>query len=205
MKPNNYKIIGITGGIATGKSTLTNIIKKRGYIVIDADKIARDVVKKGQGAYKEIIEFFGEDILDENRDIDRKKIGNIIFKDESLRKKLNEIVHPYIFKILKDEILRYGKVEKLIFLDIPLLIEESDSFNKHKIYFDEIWLVYIDEKTQLDRLMKRDSINEREALYRINSQMSIELKKEYANQIFDNRGDINSLEIQLDKILKEII
>jgi dephospho-CoA kinase len=163
------------------------------------------VVKKGQGAYKEIIEFFGEDILDENRDIDRKKIGNIIFKDESLRKKLNEIVHPYIFKILKDEILRYGKVEKLIFLDIPLLIEESDSFNKHKIYFDEIWLVYIDEKTQLDRLMKRDSINEREALYRINSQMSIELKKEYANQIFDNRGDINSLEIQLDKILKEII
>ena len=205
MKPNNYKIIGITGGIATGKSTLTNIIKKRGYIVIDADKIARDVVKKGQGAYKEIIEFFGEDILDENRDIDRKKIGNIIFKDESLRKKLNEIVHPYIFKILKDEILRYGKVEKLIFLDIPLLIEESDSFNKHKIYFDEIWLVYIDEKTQLDRLMKRDSINEREALYRINSQMSIELKKEYANRILDNRGDINSLEIQLDKILKEII
>ena len=93
----------------------------------------------------------------------------------------------------------------MIFLDIPLLIEELDSFNKHKIYFDEIWLVYIDGKTQLDRLMKRDSTNEREALYRINSQMSIELKKEYANRILDNRGDINSLEIQLDKILKEII
>lgn len=205
MKPNNYKTIGITGGIATGKSTVTNIIKKTGYIVIDADKIARDVVEKNKPAYMELVDFFGEDILAKDRNIDRKKLGSIIFGDESLRKKLNEIVHPYVFQSIREEISKYGEMEKLIFLDIPLLIEELDNFKKHKIYFDEIWLVYIDKKTQLNRLMKRDSIDENKALDKINSQISIEMKKEYVNRILDNRGNIKDLEEQIDKILKEII
>ena len=205
MKPNNYKTIGITGGIATGKSTVTNIIKKTGYIVIDADKIARDVVEKNKPAYMELVDFFGEDILAKDRNIDRKKLGSIIFGDESLRKKLNEIVHPYVFQSIREEISKYGEMEKLIFLDIPLLIEELDNFKKHKIYFDEIWLVYIDKKTELNRLMKRDSIDENKALDKINSQISIEMKKEYVNRILDNRGNIKDLEEQIDKILKEII
>ena len=205
MKPNNYKIIGITGGIATGKSTVTNIIKKKDYIVIDADKVARNIVMKNKPAYMEIVDFFGEDILAEDGNIDRKKLGSIIFGDEGLRKKLNQIVHPYIFQAIKEEILKYGEIENLIFLDIPLLIEELDNLINHGINFDEIWVVYIDEKAQLNRLMKRDSIDKKEALDKINSQISIEMKKEYANRILDNRGNIKELEEQIDKILKEII
>lgn len=205
MKQNSCKIIGITGGIATGKSTVTNMIREKGHMVIDADKIARNVVEKNSPAYVEILDFFGEDFLDENENIDRKKLGSIIFKDESLRKKLNNIVHPYIYENIKNQILKHSEREKTIFLDIPLLIEELDSFNKYEIYFDEIWLVYVDELTQLNRLMKRDLIDEKEALYRINSQISIELKKKYATRILDNRGELRELEKQLDKILNEII
>ena len=204
MKQIKIKTIGITGGIATGKSTVTNMLKERGYIVIDADKIAREVMEKGETAYNEVVEFFGEDILDKNNNIDRKALGDIIFKDKNLREKLNNIVHPHIYKKIKLKILEYGKKEKIIFLDIPLLIEELDSFKEHEIYFDEIWLVYLDRKIQLDRLIKRDSINREQALNKINAQMSIELKKKYATRILDNSGDLIALEKQLDEILKEI-
>lgn len=205
MRQNNFKVIGITGGIATGKSTVTNILEKEGYIVIDADKIARDVVKRGQPAYRKIVNFFGKDILNKDGDIDRKRLGDIIFRELELRKILNTIVHPYIYEGIKSQILKYGEMEKIIFLDIPLLIEERENFRKYGINFDEIWLVYLDKKTQLKRLMKRDSITKDEALDRINAQFSIELKKEHATRVLDNRGNLKALEKQLEEILKETI
>lgn len=204
MNRNNKKIIGLTGGIATGKSTVSNIIKSLGYHVIDADKIAKDVVKKGNPAYEEIIDAFGQEILDERNDINRKKLGTIIFKDSLMRKRLNDIVHPHVFKTMKELIDKHQK-ESIIFVDVPLLIEEIDKFNEYEIIFDEIWLIYLDEKTQLDRLTKRDLISEEEAIRKIKSQMPIELKREYATRIIDNRKDINSLEEQVEKILDEVI
>ncbi len=205
MKPNNAKIIGITGGIATGKSTVSNIIKKAGYIVIDADKIAREVMKKGAPAYEEIIDTFGKEVLKDDKTIDRKKLGNIIFADILWREKLNNIVHPYIFNRMEELIDQYSRQERLLFLDIPLLIEELDKMKKDGINLDEIWLVYVDEATQLDRLMKRDSIDRLEGIKRIKAQMPIESKREYATRIIDNRGDLEMLNRQMIKIMDEII
>lgn len=203
MKQNSFKIIGITGGIATGKSTVSHMLIERGYTVIDADKIARNVMGKDSSAYNEVVEFFGENILDKNRDIDRKVLGDIIFKDKSLREKLNSIVHPHIYREIQLEILKHRE-EKIIFLDVPLLIEEIDSIKKHHIDLDQIWLVYVNEENQLYRLMKRDNINKEQAVNRVNAQMSIELKKKYADKILDNNGDLKALKKQLDEVLKEI-
>lgn len=204
MKLNDFKIIGLTGGIATGKSTVSNIIKRKGYKVIDADKIAKEVVEKGKPAYEEIVKFFGWEILNEDETINRKKLGDIVFEDDTLREKLNYIVHPYIFKTIEELIVKYSYSEKYIFVDIPLLIETRKEFGKYGIYFDEIWLVYVDEKTQLNRLINRDSISKKEGVDRIKAQMPIEEKRKYATRIIDNKKDINFLEIQIEKIMEEI-
>lgn len=205
MKPNNLKIIGITGGIATGKSTVSDIIKEAGYIVIDADKIARELMEKGTPAYKKIIDVFGKEILEVEKTIDRKKLGNIVFNDLVSRKKLDDIVHPYIFNRIKELIDGYSQQQKIMFLDIPLLIEEIGKLKRYNIELDEIWLVYVDEATQLDRLMRRDSITKEEAMQKIKSQMPIESKREHATRIIDNRKDLKNIEDQMTKIMDEII
>ncbi|NMB27813.1 MAG: dephospho-CoA kinase [Tissierellia bacterium] len=205
MIQSDFKVIGLTGGIATGKSTVANIIKGYGYKVIDADRIARDVVEMGKPAYKKIVKDFGEKILNKDKSLNRKKLGDIIFKDKSLREKLNNIVHPYVFKTIKGLIIEYSQSEKYIFVDVPLLIEEIDKFKEYGIYFDEIWLVYTDEEAQLNRLIKRDMLNEKEALKRIKAQMPIDLKREYATKIIDNRGNIKTLKKQMEKVIYEII
>ena len=204
MNQNKVKIIGLTGGIATGKSTVSNIIIKLGYKVIDADKIAKDAVKIGKPAYEKIIDFFGKDILDINNNVNRKKLGSIIFRDRLMRKKLNKIVHPYVFEGIKKLIEKY-KEERIIFLDVPLLIEEMDEFINYGISFDEIWLVYVDEATQLDRLIKRDLISKEDAIKRIRAQMPLKLKREYATRIIDNGKDLKSLEKTVEKIVYEVI
>jgi len=204
MNQNNRKIIGLTGGIASGKSTVSNILKFMGFNVIDADVISREVVEIGKPAYFEIIEHFGRDIIDEDGNINRKKLGSIIFNDDNEREKLNLIVHPYIFAAIKDYIEKDSE-SKLIFVDIPLLIEVLDDLQFHGIHFDEIWLVYVDEEIQLKRLMERDSIGKEEAIKRIEAQMPMCLKKKYATRIIDNSGDKNELERKVKKLVEEVI
>ncbi len=204
MKQNKPKVVGITGGIATGKSTVSKIIKNLGYEVIDADIISREVVEKGKPAYRELIAYFGDVILDEYGNIDRKELGNLIFNNEEKRKKLNSITHPYIMKAIKESI--YNKKEqKIVFVDIPLLIEEIDKLRDYDIRFDEIWLVYVDEENQIDRLMKRDRIDRTEALNKIRAQMPIEVKKKYATIVIDNRGDIKDLDEQVRRFIEKSI
>lgn len=205
MKQNKCKIIGITGGIATGKSTVSSILIKKGYQLIDADKIAREVVEVGKPAYTEIVKEFGEGILLEDRSLDRKALGKIVFSNEEARKKLNSITHPHIFESIKDKIEELSKNNSIIFVDIPLLFEEYSSIIQHGINFDEIWLVYVDKDTQIDRLMKRDNITKDEALRKVQSQMDIEEKKKRTSRIIDNSGDISTLEKQVDKLLLESI
>jgi dephospho-CoA kinase len=198
-------LLGLTGGISTGKSTVSNILKNKGYKVIDADKIAKEVVEVSMPAYEEIVDYFGEDILLMDKTIDRKKLGKLIFNNINLREKLNSIVHPYVFRAIKENINYYCEKEKLVFLDIPLLFEQIELLKKHSIIFHEIWLVYTDEETQIERLMKRDTISRREAIAKIKAQMSIEEKKNRSSRIIDNSGIIEELYGQIDKLLEELI
>lgn len=204
MNQNSKKIIGLTGGIASGKSTVSSIIRSMGFYVIDADIISREVVEIGKPAYVDIVEHFGRNILDEAGNINRKKLGSIIFCDNKERERLNSIIHPYIYASIKEYIKKYSD-SKLIFIDIPLLIEVLDDLHSHGIYFDEIWLVYVDEDTQLKRLMERDSISKEEAIRKIEAQMPMDMKIKFATRIIDNSGDKDELEIRIKEMVREAI
>lgn len=203
MIQNNCTLIGLTGGIGTGKSTVSNILKEKGYKVIDADEISREVVEVEKPAYKEIVEAFGTLILFEDGSIDREKLGKLIFTNEDFRKQLNDIVHPYVWQSIKKEITKYCINNHIVFLDVALLIEEIDKLNKYDIELNEIWLVYLVPNIQLSRLMKRDGISKEDAIDKINSQMKLEDKKKYANRIIDNSGDLDSLKKNIDNLLEE--
>lgn len=202
MTQNKTRLIGITGGIGTGKSTLSKILVKKGYPLIDADKIAREVVEIGRPAYGDLVEEFGEGILQENKEIHRKALGSIVFNDEEKRLKLNQIVHFHIFQEIKRLIGEISEEEALIFLDIPLLFEEYNIIKDHNIVFDEIWLVYLNREEQIRRIMKRDKLKEEEASLRINSQMDIEEKRRRAKIVIDNRSSLEDLEKQVDRLIR---
>lgn len=205
MIQNNCKLIGLTGGISTGKSTVSKMIIEKGYSLIDADKIAREVVEVDKPAYIEIVREFGENILLQDKTIDRKALGRIIFNNKEAREKLNSIIHPYIFESIKSNVDKLSKSNSVIFLDIPLLFEQYNLWEKYNITFDEIWLVHLNESAQIERLMKRDEISKEEALSKIESQMDINYKKTRSSKTIDNSGDINCLKEQVDKLLKELI
>ncbi|WP_066504324.1 dephospho-CoA kinase [Abyssisolibacter fermentans] len=207
MKQNNNEItlIGITGGIGTGKSTVSNILRNKGYVIIDADIIAREALEVGKPGYDDVIDYFGADIITYDKSIDRRKLGEIVFNNNDLIKKLNDIVHPHVYNEIKHLIELNSKQNNIIFLDIPLLIEEKDKLYSNGIIMDHIWLVYADRETQLNRILKRDNLGKDEAISRINSQMSIEDKRKEADVIIENKGDLKELEHQIDDKLREIL
>lgn len=192
-------VIGLTGSIASGKSTVSTMFKELHIPVIDADKISREVVEPGEFAYQEIVKEFGETILLEDQSIDRKKLGSIIFTDEGKRKKLNGIVHPAIRKRMLEEKEAYTKaLEKCVVMDIPLLFE-----SKLTHFVEKIVVVYVDENTQLERLMSRDGSSEKEALQRIRSQIPVREKIELADAVINNNGTKEDSFGQLKDILRK--
>ncbi|WP_062355198.1 dephospho-CoA kinase [Bacillus kwashiorkori] len=191
--------IAITGGIATGKSTVSKMIQELKFTVIDADMAARKVVEPNESAYKEIVEKFGKEILQPDKTIDRAKLGSIIFHDENKRKLLNSIVHPAVRKQMHEEIeSAVQRGERAIFLDIPLLYESNLTHMAEKVI-----VVYVDQETQLERLMARNHLSKEDALARIQSQLSIEEKRKLANAVIDNRSTIAYTKQQLMNILTE--
>ncbi|EGL82126.1 Dephospho-CoA kinase [Caldalkalibacillus thermarum TA2.A1] len=192
-------VIGLTGGIASGKSTVSRMLDDLGAVIIDADKIAREVVEPGQAAWQKIKETFGEDVLQPDGRLDRAKLAEIIFRDQEQRRKLNSIVHPEIRKQMlkrKEEALQQG--EELIVLDIPLLFE-----SKLEHMVDKILVVYVPEEVQIRRLMERDKIDRKYAIQKIESQMPLETKKEMGHAYIDNSGTREETRRQLLHILKE--
>ena len=196
MKQNK---IGITGSIASGKSVLTAYLLGLGYPVIDADAIAADLVRPGSDTLKEIAETFGDDMLDSDGALDRDKLGQLVFKDEDARRKLNDLMHPAIIRAMVDLSENF---HGLVFFDIPLLFEEYDAIKANGLEFDAVWLVDADEEVQLERLMARDNIDEAYAKEKIASQMPLEEKKSRAHAVFDNSGDLMNLYNQVDEVLE---
>lgn len=195
----NKKIIGLTGSIATGKSLVSKYISDKGFKVIDADKMARVAAQKEEVINKLKIAF-GEDIFNGN-ELDRDKLGKIIFKNDNEREKLNLIMFPVIYKLINDEI---EKTDGIIFVDIPLLFENEEINRKNSLFFDEIWLVYLDRDTQVERLMLRDDIDRDYAKEKIVSQISVEDKKKKSDVIIDNSGDVQKTYEQVDKLLRNL-
>ncbi len=192
------KVIGLTGGIASGKSSVTNVFKEFNAYIIDGDIIAREIVEPGKPALYEIIKEFGEEILTKDKKLDRKKLGNIVFNDKNKLNALNNITHKKIIDEIKDRLkcLKKEGVYSLVLLDVALLIE----MNMTKLV-DEIWLVTTDEENQVKRIMARDDLSKEEALKRIKSQLSSKIKTQYANVVLENNGSMESLK---EKVKHEI-
>lgn len=192
-------VIGLTGGIATGKSTVSQMIKEQGIRVVDADVIAKEAVAKGTPALQQIVQTFGEDVLLPNGELNRKQLGAIIFSDEEKRKQLNAIVHPEVRKeMLKQRDEGVSQQETFVVLDIPLLFE-----SQLESLVDRIIVVYTTPELQLSRLMNRNDLSEEEALNRIHSQQSLEEKCKKADRVIENTQDLAFIRKQLQNILNE--
>ncbi|MGM7636428.1 dephospho-CoA kinase [Bacillus sp. Hm123] len=190
-------IIGLTGGIASGKSTVSQMLKEKGFAIVDADVAARAVVEPGQQALTQIIETFGKAILQEDGSLDRLKLGERIFNNEVERKKLNSIVHPAVRQFMlaeKEAAIEAGK--KTIIMDIPLLFESQLTWMVEKVI-----VVYVNEDTQLHRLMARNDFDEATAKSRIASQLSLSDKAAQADVVINNNGTMEETKEQLEQIL----
>lgn len=191
-------ILGLTGGIGTGKSTVANMLKGKGIPVVDTDLISREVIE-----YPEIIEKIkleiSNEVFDFNNKLDRKKMSEIVFENQEKLKKLNKIMHPEILKKMWLEVEKLKKNHKIIVLDIPLLFE----INMEK-EVDKILLIYASKEIQLKRIMERDCRSREEAIKIINSQIPLYKKREKSDYIIQNNDSLENLEKKLEKILEKL-
>jgi dephospho-CoA kinase len=195
------KIIGLTGGTGSGKSTLSKIFMEYGAYIIDADIIARKVVEKGTDCLKELTNNYGKEILLNDGSLNRKKLGSIVFSDEKKLKLLNNITHKYITKEINFiiESIKSKNKNELIVIDAAVLIEAG--LNE---MCDFVIVVYADENLRLERVKERDGLSHIEATGRMNSQMSFGDIKKYADFLIKNEGSISDMKKQMIKIIKEI-
>ncbi|PYZ93725.1 dephospho-CoA kinase [Salipaludibacillus keqinensis] len=192
-------IIGLTGGIASGKSTVSTMLKNEGIPVVDADIVAREVVEPGRSPYLKIVDHFGSTILHEDRTINREKLGKIVFESEKERTVLNQIVHPAVREEMRLQAAEWQKKgHQLIVMDIPLLIESE---LLHMV--DEVLLVYVSPRIQLDRLRTRNNFSIEEANQRIDSQLPIDEKKKFASYVINNEGTLEETRNQVIHLLNE--
>ncbi|EJD05876.1 CoaE-domain-containing protein [Fomitiporia mediterranea MF3/22] len=193
-------VVGLTGGIATGKSTVSSLLKSQYVPVIDADVIAREVVQPGRRAHREIVEYFGEDILLPNGGLDRPKLGAAIFGDEGKRKKLNSIVHPAVRREMAWQVAKaWVRGHRYCVIDVPLLIETG--LNN---WVGLVVVVSCPEATQLQRLVGRDNLSEEAATARFKSQMPIAAKARYADIVIDNSGTFTDLKGRVNKLVQQL-
>lgn len=189
-------VIGLTGGIATGKSNASNILKEHGFYIVDADIASRKAVEKNSIGLKQVQEVFGDQAIIDG-EMNRQYVGSVVFKDESMRLKLNNIIHPIVREIMDAEKKLGLEKGKNVIMDIPLLFE-----NKLQDTVDETWLVYTTEETQISRLKQRNQLSDDEATSRIQSQMPIEEKKQLADEIIDNNGTLEELAQNIETLIE---
>ena len=204
MGPDMHRptIAGLTGGIASGKSTVAAMLAEAGARIVDADRIAHQVVLKGEPAWQDIVDHFGSGILARDGQIDREALGAIVFNDTEAKKALNGIVHPRVFETMAQEIQSLAEAHPgdLIIMDVPLLIESGLHAS-----LPIVILVYVPETMQQERLMRRDGLNAADAAARIRAQMPIDAKRAHAHYIVDNTGDLDATRRQVLDIYRKIL
>lgn len=195
-------LLGLTGSIATGKSTVSAMLQQRGAFIIDADQAARDVVEPGSEGLNRIVAHFGDEMLNDEGKLNRARLGTVIFQDPLKREELNRLLHPLIIQTmqLQTDAIRKRDQQALIIWDVPLLIEGNLT-----PYVEAVILVYVPREIQLERLMQRNSLSIREAMNRIEAQMDIEEKRKFADYIIDNRGTLSDTERQVDQLWNYLI
>ncbi|HFO1582302.1 TPA: dephospho-CoA kinase [Staphylococcus aureus] len=192
------KVIGLTGGIASGKSTVSELLSVFGFKVVDADKAAREAVKKGSKGLAQVREVFGDEAIDANGEMNRRYMGDLVFNHPEKRLELNAIIHPIVRDIMEEEKQEYLKQGYNVIMDIPLLFE-----NELENTVDEVWVVYTSESIQMDRLMQRNNLSLEDAKARVYSQISIDKKSRMADHVIDNLGDKLELKQNLERLLEE--
>ena len=191
------KIIGITGGIASGKSTVTNFLREKGFQVVDADTVVHQLQKPGGRLYQVLVQHFGQEIILENGELDRPLLASLIFSNpeerEWSKQTQGEIIREEL-AALRDQL---AQTETIFFMDIPLLFEQD-----YSAWFDETWLVYVNRDVQVERFMKRDYLSKEVAESRLATQWSLEEKKKLASHVLDNNGSRDQLVSQVVKLLE---
>lgn len=195
------KVIGITGGIGSGKSTVSNIIKNNNFPVIDCDEISRELTQNDDAVLSEISRCFGDSVFDDNGNLLRQELANIVFSDSSKKKILEDIVVTRIFEIVRDDLSKHRSLgTKLVFIDAPLLIETG--LNR---LCDICVLVTADIETRINRVEKRDGISRDRVLERINNQMPESEKKAVADELIDNSGSIDYLNNSVERLINKYV
>ena len=191
------KIIGITGGIASGKSTVTNFLREQGFQVVDADAVVHQLQKPGGRLYQLLVQHFGKEIILENGELNRSLLASLIFSNPEERE-WSRITQG---EIIREELAalreQLAQTETVFFMDIPLLFEQD-----YSAWFDETWLVYVNRDVQVERFMKRDYLSKEVAESRLATQWSLEEKKKLASHILDNNGSCDQLVTQVVKLLE---
>ena len=191
------KIIGITGGIASGKSTVTNFLRQKGFHVVDADALVHQLQKSGCRLYQVLVQHFGQEIILENGELNRPLLASLIFSNPDEREWSKQIQGEIIREELATLRDQLAQTEAIFFMDIPLLFEQG-----YVSWFDETWLVYVDRDVQLERLMKRNQLSKEEAESRLSAQWPLEEKKGLASQVIDNNGSQDHLLAQVNSLLE---
>ena len=193
-------VLGLTGGIATGKSTADKFFEEKNIPIVDCDEIAHNIMNVNKPAWKDIKEVFGEKYLNEDQTINRKKLGKLVFNDPTKMKILNEITHPRIFQEMESQIAQYkSEGYSLIIVDAPVLFESHS-----EKYYDKTLVISLPQYLQIKRLMARNHLTKEEALSRINSQMSLKEKEARATYVIENTGSVEDLYKKLNELLTKI-
>lgn len=195
------KCTGLTGGIATGKSTVASMLRELGAKIIDADQLAREIVEPGQEAWQEIIEAFGKEILRTDKSLDREKLRKIVFKDETARRRLESITHPRIRALAQRKMQNLGaQGAEVMVYEAPLLFE-----NRVHLWLRPVILVACDPATQRTRLRERDRLNDDEIEQHLKAQMSLEEKRRLADYIIENSGDLEELKRRVNEVWEQLV
>lgn len=193
--------VGLTGGIASGKSTVSRLLRERGAPIVDADQIVHQLQAPGSPLLFEIAQAFGQELIRPDGSLDRPRLGSIIFADPAKRQQLEGIVHPPVRAEIWAQVERHRQEgAHAVILDIPLLIEGG-----WQERLDRLWLVWVDAETQINRLMARDSLDRERALARINAQMALDEKRRYADLVIDNTGSLQATEAQVDRAWRSLL